>query len=98
LVFATFSSREAFATFSTREAFASGASGAAYQSIDDEGELLDEETVARARAAGLELALRDFPEDVAASAGDALSRRLGFTVPDDPLVEPWPPMQPASTL
>jgi hypothetical protein len=66
---------------------------------DEAGDyFLDDDIIARARAAGLDLALRDFPEDVAAAAGDALSRRIGFTAPDDPTVEPWPPMQAGDAL
>jgi hypothetical protein len=59
---------------------------------------LDEAIAALARMAGLELALRDFAEDVAAAAGDARNRRLGFTPPHDAKAEPWPPMQPAEAL
>jgi hypothetical protein len=46
-----------------------------------------------ARRAGLEKALSDFPEDVAAAAeqaGSALARMKG---PTDPKAEPWPPMR-----
>jgi len=59
---------------------------------------VDEEIIVLARRAGLELALRDFAEDVEAAAGDARNRRLGFTPPHDAKVEPWPPMQPAEAL
>jgi hypothetical protein len=63
-----------------------------------EGDVVDQDVVLLARAAGLELALREFPEDVAAAAGDAQARRLGFTVPTDARDEPWPPMQPGALL
>jgi hypothetical protein len=59
---------------------------------------MDEEIIARARAAGLEIALRDFPEDVAAAAGEAKNRSAGFQPPQNPTVEPWPPMQPGVPL
>ncbi len=49
---------------------------------------------AMVRAAGLELALRDYREDVVAAASEALARRGSFAEPADPAVEPWPPMQP----
>jgi hypothetical protein len=56
---------------------------------------MDEKTVeALARRAGLEKALREFPDDVAAAAGTAEKvtdrvRRLGNAPPS---LEPWPPM------
>jgi hypothetical protein len=62
------------------------------------GDALDEEIMARARAAGLDLALRDFPEDVEAAAGDAQVRRVGFCAVKQPEAEPWPPMQAGNTL
>jgi hypothetical protein len=45
------------------------------------------------RLAGLEHALADFPEDVAAAAAIAANARRGFTPPADPAAEPWPPMR-----
>ena len=56
---------------------------------------MDDEIALLARAAGLDVALREFPEDVAAAAGDARTRRIGFTAPTDARDEPWPPMRPA---
>jgi len=47
----------------------------------------------RARAAGLEIALRDFPDDVAAAAALAAGQAGGIAYPADPAAEPWPPMQ-----
>lgn len=49
--------------------------------------------VALARAAGLEKALAEFPEDVAAAAAQALNNAGAIRVPEDPAAEPWPPMR-----
>ncbi len=54
---------------------------------------MDPIIVALARAAGLEKALRDFPDDVRAAAEQALNNANGVTVPADPAAEPWPPMR-----
>jgi hypothetical protein len=46
-----------------------------------------------ARRAGLDKALAEFPDDVAAaatSAGNAVAR---MKAPADPRAEPWPPMK-----
>lgn len=60
---------------------------------------MDQQLVAvLARAAGLERALADFPDDVAAAAAQALSNTGGIRVPDDPAVEPWPPMRAGAGL
>ena len=48
---------------------------------------------ALARAAGLEKALAEYPDDVAAAVRQALANAGSFTVPTDPAAEPWPPMQ-----
>lgn len=48
---------------------------------------------ALARAAGLDKALAEFPEDVAAAAAQALNNAGGFQIPTDPAAEPWPPMR-----
>jgi hypothetical protein len=46
-----------------------------------------------ARRAGLDKALAEFPEDVAAAAAQA-ERALGaMQAPTDPRAEPWPPMR-----
>ncbi|MBI3198425.1 MAG: hypothetical protein HYZ40_13150 [Rhodospirillales bacterium] len=45
-----------------------------------------------ARRAGLDKALADHPEDVAAAAAQAaVARRI--KAPADPRAEPWPPMR-----
>jgi thiamine pyrophosphate-dependent acetolactate synthase large subunit-like protein len=53
---------------------------------------------ALAKAAGLEKALADFPEDVAAAAAQALDNAGAVQVPTDPTAEPWPPMRPGIGL
>lgn len=55
---------------------------------------MDKEMIAAlARAAGLEKALAEFPDDVAAAAAQALATAQAVRIPDDPAVEPWPPMR-----
>jgi hypothetical protein len=51
-----------------------------------------------ARAAGLDKALADFPDDVAAAAAQALNNAHAVQVPTDPAAEPWPPMRPGIGL
>ena len=46
-----------------------------------------------ARQAGLDLALRDFPNDVAAAAEGAAQTAACIAAPTDPRAEPWPPMR-----
>ena len=46
-----------------------------------------------ARAAGLDKALAEFPEDVAAAVAQALNNAGAIQVPADPAAEPWPPMR-----
>ena len=53
---------------------------------------------ALAKAAGLEKALKQFPDDVAAAAAQALENAGAVSVPTDPLAEPWPPMRPGLGL
>lgn len=53
---------------------------------------------ALACAAGLERALAEYPEDVAAAAAQALNNTGGFHVPEDPAAEPWPPMRAGAGL
>jgi hypothetical protein len=49
--------------------------------------------VALAKAAGLEKALAEFPEDVAAAAAQALNNAGAVRYPTNPAAEPWPPMR-----
>ena len=46
-----------------------------------------------ARRAGLEKALAEFPDDVAAAATQAANVVLRMKAPADPRAEPWPPMR-----
>ena len=46
-----------------------------------------------ARRAGLEKALADFPDDVAAAAEQASRSVALMKAPTDPRAEPWPPMR-----
>jgi hypothetical protein len=46
-----------------------------------------------ARRAGLDKALQEFPEDVAAAAQLASAAAAAIRAPTDPRAEPWPPMQ-----
>lgn len=46
-----------------------------------------------ARRAGLDKALKEFPEDVAAAANQASAAVAGIKAPTDPRAEPWPPMK-----
>jgi hypothetical protein len=45
-----------------------------------------------ARHAGLDKALVEFPEDVAAAAEQASAAAARMKLPSDPHAEPWPPM------
>ena len=48
---------------------------------------------ALAKAAGLDKAWQDHPEDVAAAAAQALNTANAIQAPTDPAAEPWPPMR-----
>ena len=50
------------------------------------------------RRAGLEKALAEFPEDVAAAAEQASGSVARMKAPTDPRAEPWPPMRAGSGL
>ena len=51
-----------------------------------------------ARRAGLDKALADFPDDVAAAAEQAESASARIKAPRDPKAEPWPPMRAGAGL
>jgi hypothetical protein len=51
-----------------------------------------------ARAAGLEKALAEFPDDVTAAAEQSLGNTGMVRYPTDPAAEPWPPMKPGIGL
>lgn len=53
---------------------------------------------ALARAAGLDKALADHPDDVAAAAAQALNNAGVIEFPQDPVAEPWPPMRAGTGL
>ena len=53
----------------------------------------DEYWVLVARAAGLDLALAEVRDDVAAAAEAAAVGVAGLVPPADPRAEPWPPMR-----
>ena len=46
-----------------------------------------------ARAAGLDKAVKQFPEDVAVAAQSAANARSAVPALDDVTAEPWPPMR-----
>ena len=49
---------------------------------------------ALARRAGLDKALAEFPDDVAAAAEQAVGSAESVKSPKSPRAEPWPPMRP----
>jgi hypothetical protein len=51
-----------------------------------------------ARRAGLDKALAEFPEDVAAAAEQASGSVARMKAPTDPRAESWPPMRAGSGL
>ncbi|MDR3537965.1 MAG: hypothetical protein P4L71_15830 [Acetobacteraceae bacterium] len=53
---------------------------------------------ALAKAAGLDKALADHPEDVYAAAAQALNTAGAIRYPTDPTAEPWPPMRAGTGL
>jgi hypothetical protein len=59
---------------------------------------MDPVTVALAKAAGLDKALAEFPEDIEAAAEQAVGHAEAVKFPTDPAVEPWPPMRAEVTL
>lgn len=54
---------------------------------------MDPTIIALARAAGLDKALAEFPDDVKAAAEQAMNNAGVVRVPTDPAAEPWPPMR-----
>ena len=54
---------------------------------------MDPIVIALAKAAGLDKALSQFPDDVQAAAEQALNNAGVVQVPTNPTAEPWPPMQ-----
>lgn len=63
------------------------------------GEIMDRVTLeVLVRQAGLDKALIEFPEDIAAAAEQARSSVDRMKAPDDPRAEPWPPMRAGTGL
>jgi hypothetical protein len=54
---------------------------------------MDPIVVALAKAAGLDKALAEFPDDVATAAAQAMNNAGAVRYPADPAAEPWPPMR-----
>jgi hypothetical protein len=50
------------------------------------------------RRAGLDKALAEFPDDVAAAAAQAEGVVARMQAPSDPRAEPWPPMRAGTGL
>ena len=59
---------------------------------------MDPTVVALAKAAGLDKALSNFPDDIEAAAAQALGHAEAVTYPSNPAAEPWPPMRAEPTL
>jgi hypothetical protein len=60
---------------------------------------MDQETIELlARRAGLDKALREFPDDVTAAATQAGGSISRMKAPTDPRAEPWPPMKAGTGL
>ena len=59
---------------------------------------MDPIVAALAKAAGLDKALTDFPEDIEAAAAQAMGHAEAVRYPTDPAAEPWPPMRAEPTL
>ncbi len=54
---------------------------------------MDDQTIAAlARAAGLDKALAQFPDDVRVAAASAVGNADAIRIPTDPAAEPWPAM------
>jgi hypothetical protein len=59
---------------------------------------MDPAIAALAKAAGLDKALAEFPEDIAAAAAQATGHAHVIKFPTSPTAEPWPPMRAEPTL
>jgi hypothetical protein len=59
---------------------------------------MDPVTVALAKAARLDKALAEFPEDIEAAAAQAVGHAEAVKFPTNPAAEPWPPMRAEVTL
>jgi hypothetical protein len=64
-----------------------------------QGRMMDKAEIEMlARRAGLEKALTEHPEDVAAAANQAAGVVARMQAPTDPKAEPWPPMKAGTGL
>lgn len=54
---------------------------------------MDPIVIALAKAAGLDKALADHPDDVEAAAQQAFRNAGAVSIPTEPANEPWPPMR-----
>ncbi len=60
---------------------------------------MDKDLIAAlAKAAGLDKAWAEFPDDVAAAVTQALNTAGAIRYPADPAAEPWPPMRAGTGL
>lgn len=59
---------------------------------------MDLTIAALAKAAGLDKALAEFPDDIEAAAAQALGHAESVKYPTDPAAEPWPPMRAETAL
>jgi hypothetical protein len=59
---------------------------------------MDPITAALAKAAGLDKALAEFPDDIEAAFAQARGHAEAVKFPSDPAAEPWPPMRAETTL
>ncbi len=59
---------------------------------------MNPDLAALAKSAGLDVALVQFPDDVAAAAAQALRMAAAINTPPEADAEPWPPMRPGSDL
>jgi hypothetical protein len=59
---------------------------------------MDSTVAALAKAAGLDKALAEFPDDIKAAAAQALGHAEAVKYPTNPAAEPWPPMRPEPAL
>ena len=59
---------------------------------------MDPTIAALAKAAGLDKALAEFPDDIEAAAAQALGHADAIKYPTNPESEPWPPMRMETNL
>jgi hypothetical protein len=62
-----------------------------------EKKMEERDVLAQARAAGLDKAAGEFPQDVQEAALAARQARKSLRAPEDATAEPWPPMRAATS-